>query len=336
VKKNSIKSYHTWSANDFVLDESFCNWVAGRDEHAAHFWKQWLKEHPEKKGEVDQARSIIKSLSFNRYALTSPEIADLWDRIRNFEKDSSSPKSVGIRFLWPKVAAAILICAAVIFSVTRPQEPEWISYNTAFGETKSIVLPDSSSVTLNSNSILKFPADWNHRAVREVWIEGEAFFSVIHKKSNQSFKVYTDDGVAVEVLGTTFNVFHRVKETKVVLNSGRISLSLADNDGKIMMKPGDMIEYKEKSYSKRTVNPSAYSAWTEKKVVLDHTSLRDMIDMLQNNYGIHIKVSSEELLNQTVSGSMPIGESAGMVEQVAVAFQLKVKKEDNSYFIYEE
>jgi transmembrane sensor len=336
VKKNFTKSYHTWSANDFVLDESFCNWVAGRDERAGQFWDQWLKEHPEKKSEIDQARSIIKSLSFNRYAMTSPEVADLWDRIRNFDKDASSTRSAGIRFLWLKVAAAILICAAVIYSVTRPQEPEWISYNTAFGETKSIVLPDGSTVTLNSNSILKFPGDWDHRTIREVWIEGEAFFSVIHKKSNQAFKVYTDDGVAVEVLGTTFNVFHRVKETKVVLNSGRISLSLSDNDGKIIMKPGDMIEYKEKSYSKRTVNPSAYSSWTEKKVVLDHTSLRDMIDMLQNNYGVHVNVSSDELLNQTVSGSMPIGEASDMVKQVAVAFQLKVKKEEHSYMLYEE
>lgn len=336
MKKNSIKSYDTWSANEFVLDESFCNWVSGRDEQAAQFWQQWLKDHPEKRSEVDQARSIIKSLSFNRYSLTGPEVAELWDRIRNADQGSAPIKSAGIRFLWLKIAATVLICAAVIYSVTRPQEPEWISYNTAYGETKSIILPDNSSVTLNSNSVLKFPADWDRRAVREVWIEGEAFFSVVHKKSNQAFKVYTDDGVAVEVLGTTFNVFHRVKETKVVLNSGRISLSLADNDGKIMMKPGDMIEYKEKSYSKRRVNPSAYSAWTEKRVVLDHTSLREMIDMLQNNYGVHVNVSSAELLNQTVSGSMPMGETAEMVEQVAVAFQLKVKKEDQGYLIYEE
>ena len=158
MKKNFTKSYHTWLACDFVLDESFCNWVAG-DEQAAQFWNQWLKEHPEKKSEVDQARSIIKSLSFKRYSLTSPEVADLWDRVRNFNNRSSPPTSTEIRFLWLKIAAAVLICAAVIYSVTRPVDPEWISYNTAFGETKSIVLPDGSSVTLNSNSILKFPAD---------------------------------------------------------------------------------------------------------------------------------------------------------------------------------
>jgi transmembrane sensor len=58
--------------------------------------------------------------------------------------------------------------------------------------------------------------------------------------------------------------------------------------------------------------------------------------MLQNNYGVHVNVSSDELLNQTVSGSMPIGEASDMVKQVAVAFQLKVKKEEHSYMLYEE
>lgn len=335
MNKNFPKSPQTWSADDFVLDESFYSWVVRRDPQASEFWEKWVKDHPEKKTEVEQARSIIRSLSFTRYSLTGTEVTELWDRIRSFDTTAAPVHKQTSRSLWYKIAAAVLICAVVVFSLVRHQEEEWISYNTAFGETKSVILPDSSVVTLNSNSVLKFPGDWDNRAVREVWIEGEAFFSVIHKKNHQPFKVYTDDDVAVEVLGTTFNVFHRVKETKVVLNSGRISLSLSGNNNKIMMKPGDMVEYKEKSYSKREVNADMYSAWTENKVILDHTSLRDMVSMLRNNYGIEINVESESLLNQTVSGSMPIGEADMMVDQIALVFQLKVSKDKNKYLIHD-
>ena len=88
--------------------------------------------------------------------------------------------------------------------------------------------------------------NWGRESEREVWLDGEAFFSVIHKINNQPFKVKTSEDVAIEVLGTTFNVYHR-NQTKIVLNSGRIQLSLptVQADEKIFMNPGELVEYDE-------------------------------------------------------------------------------------------
>jgi transmembrane sensor len=104
---------------------------------------------------------------------------------------------------------------------------------------------------------------------------------------------------------------------------------------KIVMNPGDLVEYKRKTYSRRTVNPTNYSAWTEKKLVLDHTSLREMIQLLKDNYGLDVSVRSEVLLNQTVSGSMPLADAVSMVDQIALAFQLKVENIENKFLLYE-
>jgi ferric-dicitrate binding protein FerR (iron transport regulator) len=119
------------------------------------------------------------------------------------------------------------------------------------------------------------------------------------------------------------------------LNTGKIRLQLEEENQEIMMKPGDLVEYKEKSFSKRTVNPDIYSAWTERKLVLDHTSLREMVLLLRNNYGIAVEVSSDTMLNQTVSGSMPLADAEDMVNQIAQVFQLKVVKKDNRFLMFE-
>lgn len=157
----------------------------------------------------------------------------------------------------------------------------------------------------------------------------------MHKINNQPFRVKTGSDIAIEVLGTTFNVYHR-NQTKIVLSSGRIKLSLPTIEAaeKVFMKPGELVEYNEKRYIKRKVDPAVYSAWTEHNLVLNRTSLRDMIRMIKDNYGIDVE-AKENLLNQTISGSMPVTNADNLLVQIAKAFQLKVVKQDNRVYMKE-
>lgn len=334
-----MKDYSKFSVSDFILDDFFRAWVNRPDEHTSAFWMQWLKDHPEKNKDIEEAKNIVKHVGFQQYTMSADDIASLWKRIKAYEskphQSTVAPKrTMG---LWYKVAASFLLAASLFLVYRLWSETHYLNYHTAYGETKTIVLPDSSTVILNSNSTLRFPSHWEEQPVRELWLQGEAYFSVVHKKDHQPFKVYTGEGVAVEVLGTTFNVYHRTEETKIVLNTGKIRLHLPAESAApdIVMKPGDLVEYKQKSYSRRMVNPATYTAWTEKKLVLDHTSLRDMIDMLRDNYGVEVAVERESLLNQTVSGSMPLTDVESLANQIAQTFQLKVVKQKNRFLMYE-
>jgi ferric-dicitrate binding protein FerR (iron transport regulator) len=170
-----------------------------------------------------------------------------------------------------------------------------------------------------------------------LWLDGEAYFDVVHTHNHQPFIVKTDDGMAIEVLGTTFNVYHRTQDTKVVLNSGKIQLSLPaeSNEERILMTPGDMVEFKESKLIKREVDANLYVAWTHDRLVLDHTSLGEIIQMLNDNYGVDVRVQNVELLKQTVSGSMPMPAAEESVDQIARAFRLKVAKDDDIFWLKE-
>ena len=332
-----MKDYRYFSVNEFVADEYFQSWVLNPDEETAAFWNSWLIGHPEKLGETEEARKLLEKLTASRYVLSPENVSELWTRIQRDEEElpdqqKAMPSKVR-RWYW--AAAAVLLIGVSLSLLVRNESR--LEYTTAFGETKTIVLPDSSIVILNANSHLTAARDWSRTPVREIWLEGEAYFSVIHKHNHQPFRVSVKDGVAVEVLGTTFNVYHRTADTKVVLNSGQIRLNLptAGPEQKIIMKPGELVEYTQNKYSKRTVNPSVYVAWTEKKIILDHTSLREMVRMVKDNYGVDVTVQSEEMLNQTVSGSMPMGDAESLVHQIAKTFQLKAVKDNNNYIILE-
>lgn len=335
-----MKDYTRFLPEDFVADEYFQSWVLNPDEQTEIFWQSWMQEHPGKVSDIEEARNILQSLSFPTYTLPGEDVSLLWNRIRHSEskeqKETTRKSSLMKIPLWYRVAAAMLLIGiTVTFFLLNSDNA--VEYRTAFGENKTVQLPDGSTVKLNGNSLLRYAGNWSNEGAREVWLDGEAFFAVTHTQNNQTFRVNTDKGLFIEVLGTTFNVNHRQGTTKVVLRSGKIQLGLPDKDEneRIVMDPGDLVEYKGKEYVKRKVDPQVYSAWTENKLVFNHTSLREIIDMLSDNYGIEVNVRETELLEQTVSGSMPVAEPDKLVQQVATIFQLQVVREDGKIFMVE-
>lgn len=330
-----MKDYARFSVKEFVMDEDFQAWVLDPGGKTDAFWQVWLDENPNKRTELEEARRILLKLNFTRWELTPEDVSDLWTQIRQVEtRVSNDQKVVKPKYLlWYGATAAMFIAGISSFFWNPPVKT--IEYRTSFGETRSITLPDSSTVILNSNSVLRLNSSWEPTSAREVWLDGEAFFSVIHKSSNQPFKVKTEEDVAIEVLGTTFNVYHR-DETKVVLNTGRIQLSLptVQSDEKILMNPGELVQYNEKKYVRRKVDPKMYTAWTHNNLVLERTTLREMLHMIKDNYGIEVEVK-ETLLDQTISGSMPVVNSESLMAQIAKAFRLKLIKEDGRYYMRE-
>ena len=329
--------YSDFTVTDFTLDEYFQSWVFDTgDDSVHHFWRSWLENHPEKATDVAEARRLLQAIQFKSHSLGEDELAQLWNRIHTVDLPAPDKTSTS-KTVWYKVAAAAVSIGLLSMFYVFSNEKPYRQFHTAYGETKTFTLPDGSNVVLNANSNLTLVSDWDEETPREIWLDGVAFFSVVHTANDQIFKVNTKEGVSVEVLGTTFNVYNRTKETKVVLNSGQIRLNLptAQTSERILMKPGEMVEYKEQRYKKKSVNPELYTAWTDNKIILNRTSLSEMVNMLKDNYGLQVKVADARLLKQTVSGSMPLGDPEILLQQMAKAFQLKVEKEGKVIFVKE-
>lgn len=332
-----MNNYAHYTTEQFAADDHFQQWVFTSDAAINRFWVAFLEEFPHKREEVLAARKLILQLRYHKFDPTRDEVTQLWQRVKMYKPVPQARRNRSVYILRPLAAAAAL--ALLILSVYAfyfSSGSHYTIYRTAFAESKTITLPDNSKVILNSNSALRFSNDWEAAESREVWLNGEAFFDVEHTADHKPFKVLTAEGLGVEVLGTTFNMYFRENETKVVLNTGKIQLKLPEDRGeRVMMSPGDLIEYKNNSFSKKQVNPEDYSAWTEKKLVLDQTSLGDIIRMVSHNYGVLVRVEDEKLLQQSVSGSIPLSNAETLVYQLAEVFQLKAEKENNGYVMYE-
>lgn len=316
--------YTTYSVKDFVADPFFQQWVTRPDAASNAFWENWLHTYPFKEPDVAEAREIIRVLGFTADMEANQDFIAVWDQIQAGLKQ---PEEMPV--LVPEPAApwwqrpytyrswAAVFIGLLVLSVggwlLRPEENRLVTVATAFGQVRTITLPDSSQVTLNANSTLSYVADWRQAdAPRQVWLKGEGFFSVRKKKqpntADAKFKVHTSS-LTVEVLGTRFNVHDRRSRTQVVLASGQVKVALPAAAGQqpIVMKPGDYVGYTaaSKHLVRKTVAVKAYTSWVNNQVFFQNATLAEIALLLEDNYGYRVTFQDEALARSRFTGSIP-------------------------------
>lgn len=242
----------------------------------------------------------------------------------------SSPRGNGMRPILYKVAASLAAVLLVGFLLYQYYYTATIAYTTAYAQTKKVVLPDSSVVTLNANTILRIPKNWDRSLVdREVWLEGEAFFEV-KKLQGKTFTVYAGD-VVIEVLGTSFNVEDRRCKTQIVLNTGKVKLKLVKAKQVYHMQPGDLVQYRERKevIEQRLVDPEIYSAWKDHKLIFQDTRLKDIAKLLEDNYGYQVHIQDPTLFNRRFTGSVASDNVDMLLDKLSRLFDIKIQKENN-------
>ena len=114
-----------------------------------------------------------------------------------------------------------------------------LTYNTLAtprGGQYQLVLPDGSIVWLNAASSIRYPTTFVGNE-RRVEVTGEAYFEVT-KNAAMPFRVKMNNGAAVEVLGTHFNInaYNDEPDTKITLLEGSIKVS--GKTSNVVIKPG--------------------------------------------------------------------------------------------------
>ena len=244
---------------------------------------------------------------------------------------------------WAAAAALVGIAAGVGGGVYWQQHPQRVAatqpaaglpptqYVTGNGQTREVQLPDGSTVTLNANSTLRHAAVWSPNAPREVWLNGEAYFSVKHLANHQRFRVHTSGNFNVEVLGTKFTVYRRHAQERVVLLSGKVRVDFHDqHQPDVILKPGELLQTADatpKQVVHKAVRAPTYAAWKDSRLVLDDLPIADLATQLRDTYGVEVVVLDSALRRQTITGTVPLGDLNLLCQALRASFNIKVARQ---------
>jgi len=197
--------------------------------------------------------------------------------------------------------AAVFVVAFVLGSLSllliKQSERNALSanYNTIevpYGQRSQITLYDGTKVWLNSGTKLKYPVVFSPD-IREVTIEGEAYFNVA-KDVKHPF-VVSSGKLKVEVLGTHFDVcaYSDENEFSTTLEEGSVKVYNTENGKFTKMNPGEQVvlDRKTDSFKLLRVDTDLYTSWKENLLKFDDATFEEVIKKMERWYDVKITVA---------------------------------------------
>lgn len=185
-----------------------------------------------------------------------------------------------------------------------------IEKHNPYGQRSTIVLPDGSIIYLGAGSTIRFPEKFQGRT-RDIDLEGEAFFEVVHN-AKKAFIVHSAD-VQTCVLGTSFKIeAFKDHVVKVSVATGKVSVGHLDGStSKVksiaVLLPGQNVSW-DAATQKAATNLIAINdlkEWKQGSLVFKHALLADMAADMERWYKVKIKINMTRKASEKISGTIP-------------------------------
>lgn len=258
---------------------------------------------------------------------------------------------------WYWVAAACLVAVAAFFIFGRnsdvsaeanPIAKQINEVSTHLGSKSKVLLPDGSTVWLNSGSKLTYNKDFD-KGFREVTLSGEGYFDV-KRNPDVPFIIHTSS-IDIKVLGTVFNVkaYPEDEKTETSLIHGSIEVTIKNRPkDKIILSPSEKLVVDNNISSDKvvtskdgtkvagvdfrtlmSVNKLNYidedsivgeTEWVRNRLFIRDESFQEMAIKLERWYNVKIEITDDRLLEKRFSATF----AKETIEQVLEALKMIV------------
>ncbi|MDR0750051.1 MAG: FecR domain-containing protein [Tannerellaceae bacterium] len=325
-----------------IISKYLSKSATGEEER---FLLQWLEEKEENKKQFKEAYDLW--LYSNALLTDDTEmetaLARLKERISPSQKEERRASLP--RFYFIRIAASILLLFVTGYAgyrIGNHREQPAITMNHLLTGTDGkgrYLLPDSSIVWLNANSILKYSGAFTG-GERKVYLEGEALFEV-KKDRKHPFFVETG-GLDIEVTGTRFlvNNYPRRNRIEAVLVNGSIKISggyFAGTAARIL-HPGELFTYNRqtKQTALYKVDTDHYTNWIHSKLVFDKTNLSQVIINLQKWFGVEIVATPELVRNIHMSFTVRRESLEEVLTYMSLTAPVSYRWEDDILYLFQK
>jgi len=280
------------------------------------------------------------------------------------QQPAETPEQIPVRTIsgqkWAYYAAAasLLLVVALLFlflnnkkaslTTVAAKQPQLSEVSAKPGSRSKLILPDGTQVWLNAESRITYLNTFN-KALREVNLEGEAYFDVTHD-ANRPFIVHTS-GIAIKVLGTAFTVKSYAADRTIEATLLRGSIEVTKNNDpaapKVILRPHEKLVYNKEEQHIATQAPNSdattpssaetgisvttvpkdkpdsilkETSWVYNKLVFDGDRFDELALKLERWYNVHITFKQSTLKQYRFKGTF----ENETIEQALEALKLTV------------
>ncbi len=269
---------------------------------------------------------------------------EIWDDIKPVPVEKKT-RPVLSGLIWKIAASFIMVCFAGYF-ISRVYQTSQKDKSFAVSQTykelsvpkgrkMQITLTDGTIISLNGDTRLKYPLEFNGHT-RVVYLSGEAHFKVA-KNPSKPFIIHTDK-TDTRVLGTVFNVKAYPGETATILTveEGRVQFSLKADPMKqiILIANQQGIATGDQTLDHQQVYAGGYTAWKDGKLIFNNLSLNEIVPLLNRWYNVRVTIGNHKLMKERFTGTYQRTSLNAIGQDISQALHCQFKLDGQSLIFY--
>lgn len=321
-----------------AINRQACEWIAKMhddelsEEEYARF-KAWMSKSPEHRAEIRRMAQRWDELN----VLTLLGVPS--EREKPLKLSNRHFVNSGLKM--GMVAAAFFVMAIFMW----PQAPIGVSgvssvqsYSTAIGEQRKVILPDNSTVLLNTQSQFNIAYTGAYRDI--YLVQGEAHFEVLPNVA-RPFRVFAGKS-KVRAVGTAFSVYLKKQTVEVTVTDGSVEIDsirelIEDNSyvtgienskNSSIVHAGQAAEFDqlEGTVETKTLPENAHiPSWHHGELKFSGEPLEQVVEEISRYTPLSIVILDSELRDLRVGGRFTVGETQKMLEALEGGFGINVE-----------
>ncbi|MBP5856454.1 FecR domain-containing protein [Marivibrio halodurans] len=214
--------------------------------------------------------------------------------------------------------AGVAAAATVAATVAGPEVMRTLNadYTTDVAKTRTIRLPDDSTVTVAPGSAIAVDYTDTERSIR--LLEGEIFLDV-RPNADLPFRV-SAGAVRVTVLGTAFNVTHSDRGAEVGVVHGVVRVDLGEGTSPVAeaLQAGEFVRVGLSGHARFGRQPvSEIGAWRQNQLIAQDQAFADVVDRLRRYHSGAIIIADGSLGDEPVTGVYNLTDSEAALRAIA-------------------
>jgi ferric-dicitrate binding protein FerR (iron transport regulator) len=286
-------------------------WVKRSDENNRYFLRlrnSWLATS--QITTPDRAR-VLKALDTVSRRISSPGGEPAGSGIKLLPSgEISALKYLRAAALWILLFGLGAVFAMIFLKPARMLNlNSMVSVSAPRGSKAITALPDGTVVWLNAGSRIEYKIPDN-KPVREVSLEGEAFFKVA-RDPDHPFTVNAGDMI-VKAYGTVFNVkaYPEEKAVTATLVEGSVGVEIRNRpSNRTLLRPDEQAVYYKPTTGRsenflvtKGIDPALYTMWINDRLQIRGETLGDLTVMLERKYDVTIHFRDVSLKDMRFTG----------------------------------
>jgi len=316
-----------------IIAKSFSEKLTPEEEQLLRDFKNANSENKLIFAELEAVHQMAGDADFS----FEPDIEKALDKVnKQIEPNISENRIKRLSRFWPAAAAILIGMFLYIYTdFSTNNTAEIITIETGRAETKELVLPDGSKISLAALSSIEYPEQFSDEN-RTVKFEGTGYFS-IQKNAKKPFIIKAEDK-EVKVLGTEFSFKTAAanNRSEIVVTEGLVQFSVKEKNIKVSAGQKGIYNKENKSLMLNKTFDTNEIAWKTGLLKFQNTPIKEAFSFFSEIYNVSIKLTPD-VVNEEIDGKYPKSDIKSATELFKIMEltcpKLKIIKKDSIYIV---